>query len=237
MLLRVARLLILPLILALAVVAALIASGQIVLPPRWDPFAPFDVAETPGLLTRFKFARTRADGDLCRAALSRAGIAFEPVPDRITGEGCGFTDAVRISRIGAVTLASPVVATCRLALGLAMLDRHHIGPAARLSFGVPVTRVDHLGTYACRNINHATSGRRSRHATADAIDIAGFLVADGRRLTLTGDWSSGDAGRAAFLRAVRDGACRWFDVTLSPDYNPLHYDHFHLDMGGGRACR
>ncbi len=64
MLLRAARLLILPLILALAVVAAMIASGQIVLPPRWDPFAPFDVAETPGLLTRFKFARTRADGNL-----------------------------------------------------------------------------------------------------------------------------------------------------------------------------
>lgn len=237
MLFRVARVLILPLILALAMVAALIASGQIVLPPRWDPFAPFDVAETPGLLTRFKFARTRADGDLCRAALARGGIAFEPVPDRVTGEGCGFTDAVRISRIGAVALASPVVATCRLALGLAMLDRHHIEPAAHGHLGAPVTRVDRLGTYACRNINHATSGRRSRHATADAIDIAGFLVADGRRLTLTGDWSSGDASRAAFLHAVRDGACRWFDVTLSPDYNPLHYDHFHLDMGGGRACR
>ncbi len=237
MAIRVARILILPLILGLVVVAALVAAGHIVLPPRYDPFAPFDIAETPGFLTRFKFARARADGDRCRAALTRGDIAFEPIPDRVTGEGCGFTDAVRITRTGSAALASPVVTTCRMALGLAMLDRHHLGVAARSDLGAPVTRIDHLGTYACRNINHAATGRRSRHATADAIDISGFQLADGRRLTLTGDWSSGDAGRAAFLRAVRDAACRWFDVTLSPDYNPLHYDHFHFDMGGGRACR
>ena len=234
---RIARLLVLPLVLGLLFTAALVASGQIVLPPRFDPFAPFDIGEEPGFLTRFKFARARGDGDLCRAALARGGIAFEPVPDRTTGEGCGFTDAGRTPLAGATRLSSPVILTCRAALSLAMLDRHALGAAARTHLGAPVTRVEHLGTYACRNINHAASGRRSRHATADAIDISGFVLADGRRLTLTADWSSAEAGRAAFLRAVRDAACRWFDVTLSPDYNPLHYDHFHLDVGSGRACR
>lgn len=234
---RIARLLVLPLILGLIAVGALIATGRIVLPPRWDPFAPFDIAEEPGVLTRFKFSRTRGDGDLCRAALSRGGIAFEPVPDRATGEGCGFTDAGRTPVAGATRLSSPVVLTCRAALALAMLDRHAIDAAAATHLGTRITRIDHLGTYACRNINHAATGRRSRHATADAIDISGFQLADGRRLTLTADWTSAEAGRADFLRAVRDAACRWFDVTLSPDYNPLHYDHFHLDVGGGRACR
>ncbi|MDP2800939.1 MAG: extensin family protein [Phreatobacter sp.] len=234
---RIARLLVVPLILAILVTGALVAAGRIVLPPRWDPFAPFDIVETPSFLTRFKFARARDDGDLCRAALTRGGIAFEPVPDRVTGEGCGFTDAVRTPTVGATRLASPVIVTCRVALSLAMLDRHALGAAARRHLGTPVTRIEHLGTYACRNINHAASGRRSRHATADAIDISGFQLADGRRLTLTADWSSADPGRAAFLRAVRDAACVWFDVTLSPDHNPLHYDHFHFDVGGGRACR
>lgn len=234
---RIARLLVLPLILSLLILGAFIAAGHIMLPPRWDPFAPFDLAEPPGLLTRFKFARARDDGDLCRAALSAGGIVFDPVPDRVTGEGCGFTDAVRTPTAGAIRLASPVIVTCRVALSLAMLDRHDLRAAARQHLGTEVTRIDHLGTYACRNINHAASGRRSRHATADAIDISGFQFADGRRLTLTADWSSADPARAAFLRAVRAGACRWFDVTLSPDYNPLHYDHFHLDVGGGRACR
>lgn len=237
MLFRVARVLILPLILGLAMVAALIASGHIVLPPRWDPFAPFDLAEEPGLLTRFKLARARADGHLCRAALARGGITFEPVPNRITGEGCGFTDAGRIGRLSAASLASPVILACPTALALAAYERHQLAPAALALLNGRIARIEHLGTYACRNINHAATGRRSRHATAEAIDISGFVLADGRRLTLTADWSSSDEARTGFLRAARDGACRWFGVTLSPDYNPLHYDHFHLDTGGGRACR
>lgn len=237
MMLRVLRLLVLPLILGLVAVMALIASGHIVLPPRWDPFAPFDLAEEPGFLTRFKFARARGDGNLCRAALARGGIGFDKVPDRVTGEGCGFADAGRISRLSAASLASPVILACPTALALAAFERHHLAPAASASLNGRVARIEHLGTYACRNINHAATGRRSRHATAEAIDISGFVLADGRRLTLTADWSSSDEARAGFLRAARDGACRWFGVTLSPDYNPLHYDHFHLDTGGGRACR
>lgn len=237
MMLRVLRLLVLPLVLGLVAVAALVASGHIVLPPRYDPFAPFDLAEEPGFLTRFKFARARADGDLCRAALARGGIAFEPVPDRVTGEGCGFSNAGRIGRLSAASLASPVILACPTALALAAYERHQLAPAASALLNGRLARIEHLGTYACRNINHAASGRRSRHATAEAIDISGFVLGDGRRLTLTADWSSPDEARAGFLRAARDGACRWFGVTLSPDYNPLHYDHFHLDTGGGRACR
>jgi len=26
-------------------------------------------------------------------------------------------------------------------------------------------------------------------------------------------------------------------VTLGPEYNAAHADHFHLDMGGGKVCR
>jgi hypothetical protein len=55
-------------------------------------------------------------------------------------------------------------------------------------------------------------------------------------VTLKGDWD-GDGGKAAFLRALRDGACRIFNVTLGPDYNEAHRDHFHFDMGPRRACR
>ncbi len=100
-----------------------------------------------------------------------------------------------------------------------------------------MTRVLHLGTYACRNIDHRAGGRRSEHASANAIDIAGFVLADGQRVTLVDAWDGPDVRKAAFLRAVRDGACRFFDVVLGPDYNDAHRDHFHLDMGAYRACR
>ncbi len=237
MLARIARLLVVPALLALAIAAMLIATRQIVLPPAIDPFAPYDLDAEPGFLTGFKFARAKADPALCRQALARGGIAFEPVPDRVTGEGCGFTDAGRISRIGEAALSSSVVLACPTVLAMAAWQRHGLVPAAQAQLGGRITRIEHLGAYACRNINHAATGRRSRHATAEAIDIAGFVLADGRRLTLAGDWSSADAGRAAFLRNARDTACRWFSVTLSPDFNAAHRDHFHLDTGGGRTCR
>jgi hypothetical protein len=50
------------------------------------------------------------------------------------------------------------------------------------------------------------------------------------------DWPESNE-RAAFLREVRTGACRFFDGVLSPDYNAAHRDHFHFDRGPYRVCR
>ena len=77
-------------------------------------------------------------------------------------------------------------------------------------------------------------------AQANAIDIAGFVLEGGRRVTLLRDWNSDDPATRAFLREARDGACDLFATTLSPDYNRAHADHFHLDVaarGGYRVCR
>jgi hypothetical protein len=117
-----------------------------------------------------------------------------------------------------------------------LFEAHALQPAARRHFGREVTRVVHFGSYACRNVNHREMGRRSEHATANALDIAGFVLADGTRIMLAEDWD-GAGARAAFLRDVRAGACRFFDVVLGPDFNEAHRDHFHLDMGRFRACR
>ena len=215
----------------------MLAAHPQAVPARLNPFADLDIRESPGLFISFKLTRARNDAGLCRSALTRAGIPFDPVDDQVTGDGCGYAAAVRIARVGRAALSSPALLSCRAALSLAMLEAHGLSVASQEHLGSPVVRIDHLGTYACRNINHAPTGRRSRHATGDAIDLGGFVLADGRRITLVRDWASAEAGRSAFLRAARDHACRWFDVTLSPLYNSLHRDHLHLDIGGGRACR
>lgn len=77
---------------------------------------------------------------------------------------------------------------------------------------------------------------RSRHATAEALDVAGFVLADGRRVRVPGDWNE-DSAEARFLHDVRDGACRFFDGVLSPDHNAASGDHLHLDRGTYRYCR
>jgi hypothetical protein len=77
---------------------------------------------------------------------------------------------------------------------------------------------------------------RSRHATAEAWDVAGFVLADGRRIRVARDWK-GRSREARFLHELRDGACLYFDGVLSPDYNAAHRDHLHLDRGPFRMCR
>src|SRR5690606_2569890 len=105
--------------------------------------------------------------------------------------------------------------------------------------GSPVARLEHFGTYSCRRLYGRGEGPWSEHATGNAIDIGGFVLEDGRRLTLLGDWK-GEDEEAAFLRRVRDEACAVFGTVLSPDYNAAHADHLHLDQearGFGGVCR
>lgn len=92
-----------------------------------------------------------------------------------------------------------------------------------------------MGVYACCGVGDPITGRPSAHARAQAIDIAGFRLANGRRISVAKDWA-GQGAEAVFLRRVRDDACRLFGVTLSPDYNAAHADHLHLEAGRGGLC-
>ena len=95
--------------------------------------------------------------------------------------------------------------------------------------GSEIKRIEHLGAFSCRRMYGGSDGPWSEHATANAIDIAGFVLEDGTRISLLKDWD-GDGPKARFLRAVRDGACGSFATVLSPDYNAAHANHFHLDQ-------
>ena len=110
-----------------------------------------------------------------------------------------------------------------------MWEREAVAPLAEEIFGSEIQRIEHLGAYSCRRLYGRDSGPWSEHATANAIDIAGFVLADGTRISVLNDWS-GEGYKAQFLRRVRDDACNSFSTVLSPDYNAAHADHFHLDM-------
>lgn len=224
------------LFLAAAGGAALVGTGAVTVPPRYDPWAPLDITEAPNLLTRLKLSRLDGAPRQCHAVLGATGLRFSPVTDRQTGPDCGLTDAVQVSR-SAVAFNSGFTVTCPLAAAWMLFETHTLQPAAQRHFGQRVTRVRHLGSYACRNVYGRVEGRRSEHATANALDIAGFTLADGTTIALPGNWTPADGRKAAFLREVRDGACEVFRAVLGPDYNEAHRDHFHLDMGQYRVCR
>jgi hypothetical protein len=215
--------------------AVAIRNDWIAIPRDWSPWAPLDPAATPNFLTRHKLSRLTADDVLCREVLQQAAIEFEPVPDRVTGADCGFKNAVLVHRTTA-EVGEEFSVTCRTAVSLVMWERHALQPAAQKYFGQPVAAIEHFGSYSCRNVYGRPAATRSRHATAEAWDVAGFVLADGRRIRVARDWQNAQTD-AAFLKEVRDGACRFFDGVLSPDYNAAHHDHLHLDRGPYRMCR
>jgi len=227
-----------------------IASGRVEIPERFNPWAPLDVAAEPDWLTGFKLSRARRDPARCLAALAQTGMQYDLLPDRVTGPGCGFENAVRLRSAG-VRLGTAPSLSCPMALSFFMWERHALQPAAMQRFGQPVVAIDHLGSYACRNVNRGEGAvpgaSRSRHATADALDVAGLTLADGRRITVLKAWPHGGAAAAAenansdpaalLLLDAHRGACRFFNGVLGPEYNAVHRDHLHLETGGYSMCR
>lgn len=228
-------------IVCIALVAALVASPMLLRPedvPRaWQPWAPLDLQAAPNVVTAWKVRAMGLDGGMCRAALARAKVGAAVLPDIEETAHCGIPDRVRLTRLSRSRMA-PVDTQCEIAARLYLWERHVLQPAARRLFGTTVARVEHFSSYSCRRMrtSQGTSWRWSQHAMANAIDISGFTFADGRRVSLLRDWKGTDP-EAAFLRAARDGLCDWFNVVLSPDYNSLHADHFHADMGPFVTCR
>lgn len=224
-----------------ALVVAAVLHGWLVVPDRWNPWAPLWPQEAPNILTPLKLQRLARDPLACAAALRATTLAVTPVPDRALAGGCGWRDAVRVTALPA-RVGAPFVLACPAAVSLALWERHTVQPAALASFGRHVVAIEHFGSYACRDIGGSRSAegseRRSEHATANALDVAAFVVADGTTVEVARDWPRGsDDPRGRFLRAVRDGACEVWSVVLGPEYNAAHRDHFHLDRGPLRACR
>ena len=208
------------------------------------PWTPLDLGAPIGMFTGAKLAALGRDFPQCRAKLDAAGVRYTALPPRRDGAQCGYDDGVRFTAGGARQIGfrpASLGVACPVAAALSVWEWQVVQPAAQRHFGSRVTAIDHFGSYSCRRIYGRDAGTWSEHATADAVDIAGFRLADGRRITVVGDWT-GSGDKAAFLREVRDGACRLFATTLSPDYNAAHRDHLHLDQAdrgamGWRACR
>jgi hypothetical protein len=212
--------------------------------PQDLPWTPLDLGRPIGLFTGRKLTALTGDFPACRALLDRAGVRYTALPPRSDEGQCGYTDGVRFTAGGSRRIdfvPAGLGVACPVAAALAAWEWQVVQPAAQRLFGTRVTRIEHFGSYSCRRLYGRDAGNWSEHATADAIDIAGFRLADGRRISVVGDWRRDDA-RARFLHEVRDGACDLFATTLSPDYNAAHRDHLHLDQAergamGWRACR
>jgi Uncharacterized protein conserved in bacteria len=217
----------------------LIAGGAAVgyrwLPSYYNPFTPLTLDDPPGKITQYKLRRLTPEAceRLLKQANRRALIRTQAVAD---SEGaCPLRNVVRVRSFGPVGLSGSFLASCPLALSSALFVSQQARPLTRAYMDSELAQIEHLGSFACRNIYHRPDARLSEHATADALDISAFRLANGRRVTILRGWKADDT--QPWLQALLAASCGYYGNGLGPDYNAAHANHFHLGMRGFGLCR
>lgn len=150
----------------------------------------------------------------------------------ISGPGiCGAEHPFKVSALagGTVGINTDATLACPMLPALDQWISEAVQPAAMARYGQPVVMVQTMGSYGCRSINHQSGAQLSEHAFANALDIGGFRLADGREINVQRGWR-GDPVDSAFLHDAQAGACTVFTTVLAPGSDAFHYNHFHLDL-------
>lgn len=207
---------------------------------EWNPWAPLSMDHPMTPVTRWKLGTLEDDRRQCLAVLASAkpdSLDYLALDDYTPVAGCPLTNVVRMRQTG-VRFNAPFTVTCPLAVRWIMFEQQQLQPLALAHFGQRVAQVEHYGSFACRNIYHRKTGRRSQHATASAFDVAGFSLADGEDVSVLRDWKNPAAPKQSeFLQDLHRSACAYFGTVLGPDYNQPHENHFHLDTSNWGFCR
>ena len=191
--------------------------------------------------------RTASAGKAAKAArIAREKGAVCGDPDiqgvpmgRITGQigGCVIDRAVGVRSVGGVVLSQRSTMDCKTAKALKSWVESGMKPAIG-NRGGGVARIKVAAHYACRRRNNASSGKLSEHGKGRAIDISGFTLRDGTKITMLKHWNSTSYRKV--LRTMHRKACGPFGTVLGPNANRFHLDHFHLDTAryrSGPYCR
>jgi hypothetical protein len=206
-------------------------------PQRFSPFAPINLADPPTWFLDPRLAALRGDPDLCREVLRTPHINATPIADKVQPNGCGWTNAVRVREVGGAEIGLEQL-TCEASVALALWVEQDVQPLAVAMFGSRVTWMQDMGTYSCRNMigNKRWVNMRSQHSLANAVDIGGFRLANGKQMSITKDYQA-DSPEGRFLREAHMRACRYFRVAIGPEFNEAHRDHLHFDRGIFTRCQ
>ncbi len=208
-----------------------------VVPLAWSPFARITLDERPGIFVDPRLAMLRRNPALCAAVLKPPHIEATPIRDNPITKGCGWVNSVGVANAGGARVGVDKL-TCEMAAAIALWLEYEVQPLAEKMFGARVASLHDMGTYSCRDIigNVFWKDFRSQHATANAYDVGGFTLADGRTISVLRNWQKPDL-EGRFLHEAHRRACRYFRVALSPNFNAAHRDHLHFDRGFLWTCR
>lgn len=189
--------------------------------------------------------RTQAE-NACLAEKRVQPSAYVQIADELDGPGiCGLTKPFKVTALqgGAVAFNATATLDCSMIAELEAWLADVVQPSAQTWFGASVAQINSMGSYACRGMNSQRGARLSEHSFGNALDIGGFVLADGREISIVRDWTQGDEKTKDFLAEVHGGSCRHFSTVLSPGSNMFHYNHIHVDLamhgrdGERRVCK
>ncbi|ABE63653.1 Extensin-like protein [Nitrobacter hamburgensis X14] len=131
--------------------------------------------------------------------------------------------------VGAVAVKPAATLACPIVSALDRWLADAVQPAAMRWFGARVAEIKQISAYSCRGMNGNPHAHISEHAFGNALDIAGFTLADGRYVSVQHGWK-GLPEEQGFLRDVEASACQRFTTVLAPGSNVHHYNHIHVDL-------
>jgi hypothetical protein len=194
--------------------------------PAQPPTPPPAPAPTPAP------AQPQEDAAACLAKLAESGAVAEPVPAPPAPlPDCTSKTPVRMSVIhlasgASLDLPGKPILNCEFALVFTDYARNLLAPLGASMLGSPVAALDTGTSYECRERNHVAGAKTSAHGKGIAIDVAGIVLADHRRIGIA---HQADAAETLFLRTMRHAACGWFTTVLGPGSDPAHAEHLHFD--------
>jgi hypothetical protein len=167
----------------------------------------------------------------CMASRAVETSAFIQKAGKVNGRGaCGILKPLKVAAMadGSVSIGPVATINCPMTASVEAWLEQSVQPAALAWFGMPVTEIDQISDYSCRPKNNQRGESLSEHAFGNALDVAAFTLADGRKITVKANWRS-PAEASGFLHEVFAAACQRFKTVLGPGYK-YHGDHFHLDL-------
>lgn len=156
------------------------------------------------------------------------GVVLAPITSRT--RGCGVPEPVQITMVDGISLSQVSTMDCPTALALKRWINEGVRPVFSND---PVVRFQVAAHYICRTRNNVRGAKISEHGRGRAIDIAAFVLASGKVLTVAANYGKQ-------IRAVHKAACGIFGTTLGPGSDGYHEDHIHLDTAhynNGSYCR
>src|SRR3569832_42504 len=106
---------------------------------------------------------------------------------RIHEGHCGILSPLAVSAISANGRSIPRNATVTTDCGMATAFPAWIAEVDSYLFAHDKTRIKSIElsiNYECRNVDHAKTGNLSFHSFADALDVMGFVLEDGRSIAI-----------------------------------------------------